>query len=397
MSGVRESLATAIAPDSGQQFLFPPALEDWVSADHPARFLREFVDQLDLATLGFAMPVSVAGRPPYHPSLRLKIWRDDYYHRLRGTRKLEGVCREQLSRLWLPGLIQPAPNSRWRFWRDHQKALRGIFKQTVQVAARTGAIGLALQALAGPKIQAAASPPHGWSKEHREQRLAQLDEALDDLALKGVEDNAEADAPGYRLPGGWSGRQAGRKFYHPVEPEARRMKVGAPNRYANNAQAVAEAKAGVRVACEATRQENDCGQRVPMIPQARDNLGVAAQDTVTLADPGYRAGAELQAARENQMTVRVPPAEGTPAKDNPDAPQHFDCDPARQSGPGPEGRTLDPEGRPTKDGLRGERQRGHPRDCPVRTQCTRDPKGRQIEVRPHPAGGKRCVQRAKRP
>jgi hypothetical protein len=44
--------------------LFPPALEDWVSADHPARFLREFVDQLDLGSLGFAMPVSVEGRPP---------------------------------------------------------------------------------------------------------------------------------------------------------------------------------------------------------------------------------------------------------------------------------------------------------------------------------------------
>jgi hypothetical protein len=45
----------------GQQFLFPPALEDWVSADHPARFLREFVDQLDLPALGFALPAAVAG------------------------------------------------------------------------------------------------------------------------------------------------------------------------------------------------------------------------------------------------------------------------------------------------------------------------------------------------
>jgi len=90
-------MAQPIAPDYGQQFLFPPALEDWVSADHPARFLREFVDQLDLSTLGFAMPVAVEGRPPYHPSLLLKIWLYGYYHRIRSTRKLETACREALN------------------------------------------------------------------------------------------------------------------------------------------------------------------------------------------------------------------------------------------------------------------------------------------------------------
>jgi hypothetical protein len=65
-------MAQPIAPDYGQQFLFPPALEDWVAADHPARFLREFVDQLDLPALGFAMPAAVEGRPPYAPRLRPK-------------------------------------------------------------------------------------------------------------------------------------------------------------------------------------------------------------------------------------------------------------------------------------------------------------------------------------
>lgn len=371
-----------------------------MSADHPARFLREFVDQLDLASLGFAMPVAVEGRPPYHPGLLLKIWLYGYYHRIRSTRKLEVACREQLSLLWLTGLIQPDHNSLWRFWRDNKKALRAIFKQTVQVAVRTGAVGLALQALDGTKIQAAASTPQGWSKQYMEKLLAQLDEALDELELKVVADNADTEAPGYRLPVGLAERQAlreqiktglaqlaadGRKSYHPVEPEARRMKVGDTNRYAYNAQAVADAQAGVIVACEATRQENDNGQLVPLIQQAREHLGVAAQDTVTLADTGYGAGADLQAAHENQMTVLVPPAEGTPAKDNPYATQHFHYEPAQQSVTCPQARTLAHEGHTTKDGVRVERYRCHHRDCPVRADCTRDPKGRQIEVRPHTA------------
>src|SRR3977135_3168944 len=186
-------MAHPIAPDYGQQFLFPPVLEDWVPADHPARVLREVFDQLKLPAPAFAMPVAVEGRPPYHPSLLLKIWLYGYYHRIRSTRKLETACCEHLSLLWLSGLIQPDHNSLWRFWRDNKKALRQIFKQTVQLAVRAGALGLALQALDGPKIQAACSGPQGWSKEYMEKLLAQLDAALDDLELKVVAENAPAD------------------------------------------------------------------------------------------------------------------------------------------------------------------------------------------------------------
>ena len=405
-------MAQPIAPDYGQQFLFPPALEDWVAADHPARFLREFVDQLDLPALGFVMPVAVEGRPPYHPSLLLKIWLYGYYHRIRATRKLEAACREHLSLLWLTGLIEPDHNSLWRFWRDNRKALRHIFKQTVHVAVRTGAVGLALQALDGTKIQAACSGPSGWSQEYMEKLLAQLEAALDEVEFKVVEENADVDRPGYRLPASLAQRQAlrehiktglaqlaadGRHHYHPVEPEARRMKVGDTNRYAYNAQAVADAKGGVIVACDATRQENDQGQLAPMIEQARENLGVAAQETVTLADTGYGAGADLQTAAAQGLHVLVPPAEGAPAKDNLYATQHFTYDPQAHRVTCPQGRPLDHEGHTLKAGVRVERFRCHHRDCPVRARCTSDPKGRQIEVRPHTAVVQAMRQRLAEP
>jgi len=393
-------MAQPIAPDYGQQFLFPPALEDWVPSDHPARFLREFVEQLDLPALGFAMPVAVEGRPPYAPSLLLKIWLYGYFHRIRSTRKLEAACSEHLSLLWLTGLIAPDHNSLWRFWRDHKVALRQIFKQSVQLAVRTGAVGLALQALDGTKIQAACSGPKGWSQEYMEKLLAQLDAALKDIELKVVAENADVDAPGYRLPAGLAQRQAlreeikkglaqlqadGRHHYHSVEPEARRMKVGDTNRYAYNAQAIADQKEGVIVACEATRQETDSGQLVPMVEQARENLGVGAHSTVTVADSGYGCGADLQAAAEKHINVLAPPPEGQPAHDHPYAAPHFHYDPAAQTVTCPEGRSLDHEGQTTKRSQVVQRFRCHHRDCPVRAYCTRDPKGRQIEVWPHRA------------
>src|SRR5271163_555543 len=190
-------MAQPIAPDYGQQFLFPPALEDWVPADHPARFLREFVDQLDLPALGFAIPSGSEGRPPYAPSLLLKIWLYGYFHRLRSTRKLEAACREHLSLIWLTGLKSPDHNSLWRFWHENQKALRQVFKQSAQLALRTGAVGLVLQALDGTKIEAAASGYSGWSKEYMEKLLAALDAALDQTDLALAQENNEP--AGYRL------------------------------------------------------------------------------------------------------------------------------------------------------------------------------------------------------
>jgi transposase len=393
-------MAQPLAPNYGEQFLFPPALEDWVPADHPARFLREFVDQLDLPALGFATVTAVEGRPPYAASLLLKIWLYGYFHRIRSCRKLEVACRERLSLLWLTGLIQPDHNSLWRFWRENQKALGRVFKQTVQLAVRAGAVGLALQALDGTKIQAACSGPHGWSKEHMEKLLAQLEAALEEVDLKVADDNADTEQPGYRLPAGLAERQAlreeinkglaqlqsdGRQHYHPAEPEARRMKLGDVNRYAYNAQAVADAQEGVIVACEVSRQENDGGQLRPMIQQTRENIGPEASETLTVADTGYGSGADLQAAAEQQMNVLVPPQEGSSAPHHLYAARHFTYDPVAHTVTCPQGRTLDHTGGTAKKGSYAQRFRCHHQDCPVRSQCTGDSQGRLIEVWPHTA------------
>ena len=95
------------------------------------------------------------------------------------------------------------------------------------------------------------------------------------------------------------------------------------------------------------------------------------------------AGADLQAAAEKQMSVLAPPAQGKPAHDHAYAAQHFTYDPVASSVTCPRGQILDHEGHTTKHGVRVERYRCHCRDCPVRAQCTRDPKGRQVEVWPH--------------
>jgi len=55
---------------------------------------------------------------------------------------------------------------------------------------------------------------------------------------------------------------------------------------------------------------------MPMIQAARQNLGVAAQSTTTLADTAYGADADLQAAAAQGLALLVSPAEGKPAHAN---------------------------------------------------------------------------------
>lgn len=398
-----------IAPNYGERYLFPPALEDFVPVDHPARFVREFVDELDLPGLGFVTPAAVEGRPPYAPGLLLKIWLYGYFHNIRSTRKLEAACHEHLSLLWLTGMIAPDHNSLWRFWRDNKKALREVFRQTVQVAVKTGCVGFALQALDGTRIEAAASGYSSWSKEHMENLLAALDAALAETELKLVEENKEP-VPGYRLPAGLADRKAlreqiktglaqlqadGRKHHHPVETEARRMKLMSGNRFAYNAQAVVDAQQGVIVACDNTRQENDIGQLVPMIEQAGENVGIAAHQTTTVADTGYSCGVDLLAAENKGYAVLAPVKEHK--TDGPYAMQHFQIDAARKTVTCPRGVQLVHTGHKTKGGVRIERFRCRCKDCPVRSQCTADRQGRLIEVWPHHAAVERMRQQLQQP
>jgi transposase len=285
---------------------------------------------------------------------------------------------------------------------------------------RTGCVGLVLQALDGTKIAAAASSHTGWTQEHMEKLLAALDESLAATELTLREENAEA--PGYRLPAGLTARQAlrekiqtglaqlqadGRGHYHPAEPDARRMKTREGNRYAYNAQALTDAKHGIITAAAVTRQETDTGQLAPLLAQAQATIGPAATAPETLADGGYGAGADLQAAAAQGAKLLVPPAAGAPAQDKPYASQHFHYDESTQRVTCPQQRQLHHEGGTTRDGRRVERYRCAHHDCPVRTACSPDPKGRQIEIHAHtplvqalrqrlatPEGARRYARRA---
>src|SRR5260370_35006500 len=61
--------------DRSQLLLLPEAVDDYVGAENPVRFIDAFVDGLDLAALGFIGTVPKAtGRPGYAPADLLKLY-----------------------------------------------------------------------------------------------------------------------------------------------------------------------------------------------------------------------------------------------------------------------------------------------------------------------------------
>ncbi len=83
--------------DRGQGTLFPAQLEDYVAEDNPVRVIDVFVDQLDLAKLGFGgINPKETGRPAYHPAVMLKIYVYGYLNRVQSSRRLERECQRNV-------------------------------------------------------------------------------------------------------------------------------------------------------------------------------------------------------------------------------------------------------------------------------------------------------------
>ena len=76
--------------DRGQTTLFPECLEDWIGEDNPVRVVDVFVEELDLAELGFGgVDPEATGRPSYHPSILLKLYIYGYLIRVQSSQRLE--------------------------------------------------------------------------------------------------------------------------------------------------------------------------------------------------------------------------------------------------------------------------------------------------------------------
>ena len=94
--------------DRVQSTLFPECLEDWIGENNPVRVIDVFVDELDLAALGFSgVDPEATGRPSYHPSVLLKLYIYGYLNRVRSSRRLEAETHRNIEVIWLLRHLKP--------------------------------------------------------------------------------------------------------------------------------------------------------------------------------------------------------------------------------------------------------------------------------------------------
>ena len=138
--------------DPSQGLLLPPSLDDWLPAEHLARFIAELVDEhLDLSRIRAAYTEGRGG-PPYDPRLMVRILLYGYTIGVRSSRAIEVRCADDVAFRWLADYRAIA-----RFRKRHLSALGHLFVQALALCQAAGMVRLGRVALDGTKVRANAS------------------------------------------------------------------------------------------------------------------------------------------------------------------------------------------------------------------------------------------------
>lgn len=298
-----------------QQYLFPPSLEDWIDASHPARFVREFVDSVDAQALDLKHNESQQGRPYYGVKLLLSVWLYGYMEKIRSTRGLEKACYNHFGFIWLTGNHRPDHNTLWRFFKDNKSALKGVFRDTVLIAIDCGLVGFDLQAVDGTKVGADAGKASGLHQRDLKKLIARVDAQIEE-AIEQLDQSQTHETDSYGLRQQLQDKQQLRseikkslsklqahktKHLSHTDQDARMIKGRDGTKFSYNAQVVVDDQAQIIVAADVSNNRNDNDLLTPMLEQVDQVCGQVADKS--LADGGYFSGKQLDKAQANNYEV----------------------------------------------------------------------------------------------
>src|SRR4051794_16251039 len=180
--------------DRSQLLLLPEAVDDYVAADNPVRFIEAFVDGLDLATLGFLGTVpKAAGRPGYAPADLLKLYIYGYLNRTRSSRRLEAETHRNIEVIWLLRHLKPDFKTIADFRRINHKAFRRVFRQFVLLCRELDLFGKELLAVDGTRIKAVNNKDRNFTRASLAEFIKLADKKLDDY-LQRLDHSDHSDA-----------------------------------------------------------------------------------------------------------------------------------------------------------------------------------------------------------
>ncbi len=165
--------------DRGQSTLFPEYLEDWIDENNSVRVIDVFVDELDLAQLGFyRVAPEVTGRPAYHPSVLLKLYIYGYLNRVQSSRRLERETGRNVEVMWLTGRLVPDHKTIADFRKDNGEAIGRVCARFIVLCRALDLVGEVSIAIDGSKFKAVNNRDKNFTRAKMERRLAQIEESV---------------------------------------------------------------------------------------------------------------------------------------------------------------------------------------------------------------------------
>src|SRR6516164_1770138 len=165
--------------DRGQSTLFPECLEDWIDQNNPVQVIDVFVDELDLAELGFdGVAPEATGRPSYHPSVLLKLYIYGYLNRVQSSRRLEREAGRNVEVMWLTGRLVPDHKTIADFRKDNGGAIRKVCARFIVLCRAVGLFAEVSVAIDGSKFKAVNNRDRNFTTAKMERRLAQIEESV---------------------------------------------------------------------------------------------------------------------------------------------------------------------------------------------------------------------------
>jgi transposase len=309
-----------------QQTLLPCSLEDYVGEENPVRAIEAFIDELDLAALGFAgMMPAATGRPAYHPSTLLKIYLYGYLNRIHSSRRLEREAQRNIELMWLTGRLAPDFKTIADFRKDNGEAIRAVCAKFVMLCRQLGLFTRAVIAIDGSKFKAVNNRDKNFTVAKVSKRMEQVDASISRyLAALDRADREESDVAetkSVRLKEKIAGlrrqmqslkametvvKAAADQQVSLTDPDARSMATSGKGSgiVGYNVQAAVDTKHHLIIAHEVTNIGNDRAELSNMARQARKAGGYGA--LTVIADRGYFNGEEILACERAGITPLVP-------------------------------------------------------------------------------------------
>ena len=147
----------AIKSDNRKQdLLLPPSLEELVPENHMVRVVDTVIDRLDISDI--LSTYRGGGNSAFNPKMMLKVLVFAYLSNVYSSRRIEELLKRDIYFMWLSGMKRPDFRT-INYYRGKRlkDGLDAVFTQVVQLLHDEGFVSLKVQYIDGTKLESAAN------------------------------------------------------------------------------------------------------------------------------------------------------------------------------------------------------------------------------------------------